>query len=191
MSGLKIDQLGQATPVMVFDVESVGLHGEGFAVGFVVIKGGMEVDSGAFGCPQSYALDDAGNLPPHVSSDRQWVGENVPDVGALGSPFVVRERFWNVWSTWKSKGAVLAADCAWPVEGRFLNACVDIATDLRRWDGPYPLIEISTLLLAAGFDPMASFPRGENELPMHHPLADARQSARLMMMAIDKLKGAD
>jgi len=35
MSKLKIGNLGQETPVMVFDVESIGLHGEGFAVGYV------------------------------------------------------------------------------------------------------------------------------------------------------------
>ena len=188
MSGLKIDQLGQATPVMVFDVESVGLHGQGFAVGFVVIKDGAEVDNGLFACEQEKTVDDAGHLPPNHGGDRKWVAENIPVLGKLSSPFVVHEKFWAVWQEWKSKGAVLAADCAWPVEGRFLNACVDIATDLRRWDGPYPLIEISTLLLAAGFDPMEPFPRRDDELPIHNPLADARQSARLMMTAIDKLK---
>lgn len=88
----------------------------------------------------------------------------------------------------KATGELLAADCAWPVEARFLAACVDALPDERRFAGPYPLMEISTWMMAAGQDPMKTHARLESELPQHNPLADARQSARLLMEAIEVTK---
>ena len=42
-----------------FDVESVGLHGTGFAVGYVVLdKNGNEVESGCFCCPLTSAVKE-------------------------------------------------------------------------------------------------------------------------------------
>jgi len=37
--------------ILSFDVESVGLHGQGFAVGWVVLQDGQEVSSGYAACP--------------------------------------------------------------------------------------------------------------------------------------------
>lgn len=161
------------TPIFVFDVESIGLHGEGYAVGYVVIQNGEEIESGGFSCPTRIAKG--------VDSDREWIAANIPDLGS-NSPdaFTVREKFWKVWLSWKERGAVLAADCGWPVEARFLCACIDALPDDRRWQGPYPLIEISSVLLACGRDPLGIFERLENELPKHDPICDARQSARLL-----------
>lgn len=173
--------LGHGIPAMVFDVESIGLHGEGYAVGYVVIVDGNEVEADMFACP--------GGMAEGVDSDRLWVYENIPALKA-NSPdaFTVREKFWRRWQEWKAKGALLAADCAWPVEARFLAACVDALPDERRFAGPYPLVEISTWMMAAGQDPMKTHVRLESELPQHNPLADARQSARLLMEAIEVTK---
>jgi hypothetical protein len=45
------------------------------------------------------------------------------------------------------------ADCPWPVEANFLSACV--ADDASRaWQGPYPLLDVATLLGATSGDPM-------------------------------------
>ncbi|MFT4235801.1 MAG: hypothetical protein QM607_12490 [Microbacterium sp.] len=163
---------------MVFDVESIGLHGEGYAVGYVVIHNGQEVESGMFACLCGMAEG--------VDSDRLWVYENIPALQPNSpDPFTVREKFWRRWVEWKAKGALLAADCAWPVEARFLAACVDALPDDRRFAGPYPLVEISTWMMAAGHDAMKDYARTDRELPKHNPLADARQSARLLMEAIE------
>lgn len=82
---------------------------------------------------------------------------------------------------WKSKGAYLAAECAWPVEAKFLMDCVRDDFHLREWEGPYPLIDISSVLLARGIDPLGKQPRLESEEPAHNALNDARQSARLLL----------
>lgn len=173
--------LGHGIPAMVFDVESIGLHGDGYAVGYVVIQDGKEVESGMFACPASKANG--------ADSDRLWVYENIPQIAPDSpDPLAVRENFWCRWMEWKAKGALLAADCAWPVEARFLAACVDASPDERRFSGPYPLVEISSVMMAVGQDPMKTHARRESEMPVHNPVADARQSARLLLEAIEVTK---
>lgn len=159
---------------MVFDVESVGLHGEGFAVGFVVVNGyGVEIQSGLAACPPDRARG--------TNEDRVWIKDNIPAIPEnCDVPFQVRAHFWQQWMDWKQKGVILVTDCGWPVEARFLAQCVD--DDRRRkWEGPYPLHDLASILLAAGKNPTATFDRLPNELPAHNPLNDARQSARILI----------
>lgn len=163
---------------MVFDVESVGLHGEGFAVGYVVVDSeGNEHDVGAFACP---AFAARGN-----EEGFKWIRANLPALTQThDTPWQVRAAFWKRWLDWKLKGAVLVADCAWPVEARFLIACIEDNPVARQWQGPYPLHDLASVFLAQGKDPLATHSRQENELPLHDPLADARQSARLFLEAL-------
>ena len=163
---------------MVFDVESVGLHGEGFAVGYVVVSNaGHELAYARIACPPDAARGS--------HSSRGWIAANCPPIPAdVVTPKAVRDSFWAAWQRWKASGAVLVADCAWPVEARFLAACVDDDPAARTWLGPYPLHDVATARLAAGFDPLATVERLPNELPQHDPLADARQSARLWLEAL-------
>lgn len=165
---------------MVIDVESIGLHGEGFAVGYVVVNGdGTLLGEGLYACPPDRANggDDG----------RAWVTENVPELPyTFKTPRAMRGRFWIDWWFWKQQGAVIVADCGWPVEARFLAAGVDDMPDERTWEGPYPLHELASFMVAAGLDPLKArgYGRHNDELPEHNPLADARQSARLLITAL-------
>lgn len=168
----------------VFDVESIGLHGEGFAVaGGIYAADGLAVREFAYHCDPSAAIGSA--------EDRQWVRENVTisERSALcPSPVAVRDAFWRVWSDAKAGYDVtMFVECGWPVEARFLAACIEDAPDERNWDGPYPLHEIASVMLAAGMNPMGTYTRLPNELPPHEPLADSRLSARLLFEAFGKL----
>jgi len=165
----------------VFDVESVGLHGEGFAV-----AGGVYLENGAaqwefcFACP----VDEATGF----SDDRQWVKDNVPVITETHrSPRALRESFWTRWLKAKAEGALMAAECLWPVEAGFVSACIQDDYAARKWAGPYPFVEISSVLMAAGMDPMAKYERQPSEMPEHSPLGDARQSARLLATALAKI----
>jgi hypothetical protein len=160
---------------MVFDVESIGLHGEGFAVGYVVVNcAGETLEEADMSCSPFSARGEPKNL--------RWVQENVPTMAyEYFSPHELREAFWQVWMRWKALGAVLVADCCWPVEARFLAACIDDGGGAREWEGPYPLHDLASFLLAHGKDPLAANERLPRELPAHHPLNDARQSARLLL----------
>lgn len=159
---------------MVFDVESVGLHGEGFAVGFTVVnRNGDEVQFGIIACPPESAIGNSNNL--------EWVKNNVPPLLKTHAfPAGVRESFWHQWIGWKERGAILVADCAWPVEARFLHDCINDNFIEREWQGPYPLHDLASVILANDGDPTGKFDRLTSELPEHNPLNDARQSARIL-----------
>jgi hypothetical protein len=77
------------------------------------------------------------------------VAENVPPL-EVTSPTKqhLRNTFWHEWRRWADQGAVLVADCAWPVEANFLSACVKLNHAEREWQGPYPLHDLA--ICAAG-----------------------------------------
>lgn len=163
-------------PVIVFDVESIGLHGEGFAVGAVVVdlETGETITEFYAACKPSVARGTAVNA--------EWVKANVRLMyNDKKSPAEVRFEFWHFWQDWQERGAMLCADCAWPVEANFLSACIDENPVKWEWQGPYPLLDLSSMLWIRGVDPLTAFPRLPNEEPAHNPLNDARQSARILL----------
>jgi len=168
----------QPTLFFVFDVESVGLHGEGFAVGFIVQDAdGNELETGRFACHPNAARGS--------KEGAEWVASNIRTIEPTHTaPWLVRAAFWRRWREWQGKGAVLVADCAWPVEARFLMQCVDDSPIEREWQGPYPLHDLASITLARRGDPLAKNERAPIELPEHDPLCDARQSARLLHSAL-------
>jgi len=164
----------------VFDVESIGLRGEGFAVaGGVYLSNGSAQSEFCFCCPAERAEG--------LQSNRDWVCNNVPRLETTHrDTFGIRMAFWKAWENAKESGAQMAADCLWPVEARFLQDCIrDDAARIPT--APYPIHEIASVMLAAGMDPMKTYPRLPSEMPRHNPLADARQSARLLSEAIASL----
>ena len=167
------------SPFFVFDVESIGLHGEGFAVaGGVYIAGAAQWEF-YFCCP----MDKAEGL----QADRDWVSRNVPVMEETHrDTYGLRLAFWQAWEKAKASGAEMAAECLWPVEARFLQDC--IRDDAQRLPtAPYPCHEIASVMLSAGMNPMATYDRTPSETPRHNPLADARQSARLLWEALARM----
>lgn len=164
-----------------FDVESVGLYGEGFAVGYCVSDGEKEIESGIFNCPLHTAK---GN-----TEDNNWVRKNVvPHLPEPNCeyPEEVRYKFWEVLQRYKEEeeykeGLVVLVDCGYPVEYRFLKDCVLVSPETRKWEVPYPIHEVGTALLLTGQNPLENYERLPNEMPKHNPLADARQSLRLFL----------
>lgn len=163
---------------MVFDVESIGLHGEGFAVAWVVVNlNGERLDEGCLSCDPNQCIGS--------EESRLWVSENVPMLERTSpSKQHLRNTFWHTWRHWADRGAMLVADCAWPVEANFLSACVSLNPTEREWQGPYPLHDLASVLLALGADALAVTERLQDELPVHHPLMDARQSARQLLISL-------
>ena len=153
----------------VFDVESNGLHGQGFAVGWVVVDHGEVLSSGFLRCSIE------GKINP-------WVFENVIpnlDDENCETSLDLRDGFWGAWMLAKEQGATAWADCSFPVETNFLAECVDDLPNHRQWLAPYPLHEIATVLCLNGLDAIYRHDRLDGETA-HHPTGDARQSARLL-----------
>ena len=170
----------------IFDVESIGLHGQAFAVaGGIYLANGAAQSEFCFACNP---MDAEGN-----NDDRKWVMENVPVLEVTHRvPALVRQAFWKEWVAAKVRypEIVMAAECLWPVEANFVAACVADDPVGRTWKGPYPFHEIASYMAAAGMDPMATYEREPSEMPPHNPLGDARQSARLLSIALSKLAPA-
>lgn len=164
--------------VMSVDVESRGLFGEAFAVGWVVCEHGQEVSSGFVGCPYDAARPGDGEPCP---DDEGWVLTNVLPVlppPSVGSPREVRDTFWAAWAALRRRGGVMLVECGHPVESRFLLDCIRDEPG-RRAEFPRPILDLSDFLWAAGLDPLAEYPRQDDELPRHHPVHDARATARM------------
>ena len=172
----------RSSPFFIFDVESIGLFGEPFAVGGGVYIGGAAhyefrysfLHTNAKGC------DD----------DRQWILENVPIIGVTHVlPQHVVNMLWYEWQKARTMypGIIMAAECGWPIEANILHRTVVFNINERKWNGPYPLHEIASFMVAAGMDPMAKYERNKSELPEHDPLADSRLSARLLFEALERI----
>lgn len=172
-----------------FDVESVGLFGPPFAVGWVIVdETGKEHQQGFLGVDFEYVE------PIHhlilwrsTKSDKKWVRENVlptlPSIHPNTKSLVdLASTFWEWWVKAKREfpGIVMVTDCPFPVEAGFLRYCL-LTQDLGMEDSPYPVIDVASVLLAHGFNPTGDYYRADNELPAHNPTNDARQSARLFI----------
>lgn len=162
--------------IFSFDVESLGLYGEGFAVGAVVLDDGKIADKCIFNCD----IKNCDNYDKCPKSTLEWLDENVlktlPEPNCKNTK-EVRDNFWQFYTKYSKE--TIIADCGTPVEANFLRQCVLDDIDNRMWKAPYPLHELGTLLLLVGQDPIGTFARTEDELPKHNPLCDALQSARL------------
>jgi len=182
----------------VFDVETVGLYGPPFALGYVVCdKDGIELESNGFWVNvfqpttlQSYKQDWS-----FTDQDVKWVKENVlPAVRTSGENHLHERttmnelllQFWKLWEFAKKMypKMVLAADCPYPVETSFIKQVLELRDAANMENSPYPFLDVASMLIARGLDPMADWQRYEEEKPIHNPLADARQSARLLMSVL-------
>ncbi len=132
--------------ILSLDCESNGLHGEAFAVGAVLFIDGRVSEIFYARCPI------VGEIDP-------WVEDNVIPALLLRPSTApthraMRRAFWGWWRSVVAHypGVLVVADVGCPVEAGFLAACVADAPDERAWNGPLPLHEVSTLLLARGHD---------------------------------------
>ena len=172
----------------VLDVESVGLHGEGFAVALTIIDSTKTIlESSYFGCPDEEAQGS--------DEDRAWIKENVvpylPEPNCK-NPSEVRNLLWCLYTTWKAelkeqgKTFTLWADCGFPVETRFIAACIDHDLRDRGWESPYPLQEIATIRTAMGLDPTLSYDLPASE--KHNPITETHYIAVKLVEWLEVLR---
>lgn len=179
--------------ILSSDVEANGLHGEGFAVGGVLLERatGQIVERFYARCPIVGEVDPwvRENVLPRLTSDAD--AESHDDAKSM------RDDYWN-WLISRtndvSPSTIVVMDCGWPVEANFLSACVRDNSPTRDFGGPYPVHEVATLLLAAKLDPKGSYAAqvlSADELKnhhAHHPVDDALVSGRCAIMALDRIQ---
>ena len=156
--------------IFIFDVESDGLYGEGFAFGALV----MDAEGNEIASAEACCMEGVQN---------EWVRENVlthiGDMPMVSSRAEVRRLFWKFYMQWKDKCHVFG-DVIYPVEAEFMRQCV--TENNAVWDGPFPLLDVSSVMLSCGYDPLTD---GKEFTGItgdtHHPLFDARISARKLL----------
>lgn len=160
--------------VISIDAECNGLAGRAFAVALTLSDPSGELEHTVFRCPIGEATTDswvAANVLPAIAD----VPENLHQY-----PFLLAEVGLTI-ERWGGREVPLIAHVAWPVEARLL---LDVYSGQRVWEGPYPLIDVASVLLAKGHDPLTvdgylstagiALPDGSP----HHPLYDARAAER-------------
>jgi hypothetical protein len=153
------------TRVFSFDAETDGLYGAPWAVGACVLDAEGRI-----------AASFAGQLDAAVVTD-SWVRENVVpvvDLPRYPDRSTLLDAFWSFWMEYRDD-VLCVADFGAPVEAGLFRACVELDPAARMWNGPYPLHELGTALLVAGFDPDVDRREmsGRPDLAPHDPLADA------------------
>src|ERR1700744_6470269 len=141
---------------LVFDVESFGLFGAPFAVGWGLVDlNGKELESGK--------MNTWDKLRNPIKDE--WLMGNIPEmIVTHDSLEAILDLFYyqQIRGLRQSYGLYyLAADCPWPVETGFLHRIFARHPNIN-WS-PYPLIDV------AMFVGMETHGRLERELPVHNP----------------------
>ena len=129
------------------DAETDGLYGKFLTVAIIVTDNNLnEIERAYFGIKKE-----------NMDVKNQWVIENVlPILGEydeVNSEEELLDRVWEVWMRYASD-AYAIADVPVPVESRLFLKCVERDSSNREFQGPFPLIDISSMLLAIGRDPL-------------------------------------
>ena len=161
-----------------FDVETDGLYGEPFAIAAAVVdENGAVLDQFCEKC-----------VSPGITDD--WTKKNcLPYLGEIPdceSRAALRERFWAFYMRYR-ENCVIVADVPYPVEAGMLRRCVEANLGERAFQGPFPLIDVASVLFAKGIDPlMDRLEYAGWQGKRHHPLDDAVASVLCLIKAMKK-----
>lgn len=141
-----MENSNQTKDIIVIDCESDGLYGEVFVIAAVRYSSEGAVLSRFYGAAEVESVTD------------NWVRENVlpvlegdQEVEIYHTRRDLRDAFVGWWQLFK-KDAIVVADFGTPVEAGLFRKIIEENPPLY-WEGPYPLHELGTMLLAAGVDP--------------------------------------
>lgn len=182
----KLPVISRDTKILSFDLEANNLHGTPFAIGALVIDGAGNVhDSFTARCP----ID--GDTDPWVKTN---VLPAIKDISVTHGSYVdMREAFWRWYMNAEQACDYVLVSNGYPVEYRFLLDCQDADIESRYWDHPFPILDLTSLIVAHGKSPseykkeLRKKVRASVKISQHHPLDDAKLAA-LMAFEIFKDK---
>ncbi len=178
--------------ILVFDIEATDLFGDAIAIGGVL----MNKSDGK-------VLSKFGGRCPMTSEPTVFVKEYVlPAIQDLKSYDHQEDLFRAFWEWYykmtHDEGDMLDnvdvfVDFGYPLEARFLYEIQKLVG--KYWNGPYPLHEVSTLLLAIGVTPHVSrlawpedqFPWSDQNFTIHNPVDDSIMSGHTVIKALRAL----
>lgn len=156
------------------DAETDGLYGTFLSIAAMVTdESGQEVERfyGAF-------------LPPQDKINSKWVLEHVyPYLHNAEKKYTdetaLLEDFWQFWMKHR-ENCICITDVGHPVESRLFSTCVKMNLVEREWLGPFPMLDLSTLLLAHGIQPLTDRKKLSGlSLKQHDAMNDACMMAKI------------
>ena len=133
--------------LVFLDVETDGLYGSFLTVALIATDWeGNELERAYLGIRREKM---------HITEP--WVEENVlPRLGEY-EPVDTEEELlrkaWDFWLRYREE-AYAVCDVGYPVEARFLKACVELDVKQNAMLAPFPLVDLSSLILAKGYEPL-------------------------------------
>jgi hypothetical protein len=168
--------------IFMFDVEATSLYGKGFAVAAIITTQKGEII-------ETFEMMAFENLQDCDS----WVVKNVLP-GLSGMPLVssreaLRTHFFDFYKRHK-EDCEIWADCCYPVEVKFLMDIVKDRKEQRKFDMPYPLMDVSTIV-DINIDRAAEYENDNagwvaqdpatRKLKNHNPLDDCKASLHCLI----------
>ncbi len=168
----KLPPLSSNTKILSFDIETNDLHGKAFAVGAVL------VDS------KGNIIDEFSGRTDIIGPVHEWVQEKVLPVIAdmpinFSSYEELREAFWSWYLKAEAESDYVVVNNGYPIEYKFLLECQGADLEKRYWQHPFPILDLSSLLIMLGVD-KNEFIRElmqKHGFKAHHPVHDATIAA--------------
>lgn len=159
------------------DAETDGLYGKFISIAMVVADhAGNELE---------HIYVGLSNPEKHIKE--KWVLENVlPILGKYEEYDDEHSLLEAAWSFWRAnaQNSYVIADVMHPVESRLFAMCVEQDVEERIFQGPFPMLDLSSMLYTVGINPLEAREKLAKPLDngmQHNALYDAR-----MAMAIWK-----
>jgi len=176
------------THLFSIDVETDDLYGDTFAWGVSVWDmGTKEIVRTVGGFAELDRVVSPwcnANIVPPISE--QFRGDFVK----FNTRKEMRDAFWTLYMQYRESSIILA-DFQYPCESGFFTKCVLDNLKEREWLGPYPIIDLGTVLACADFDPdLDRFKFTNcNNLVKHNPIHDTITAAKTYFEVVNILDG--
>ncbi len=152
------------------DAETDGLYGEFISIAVIVTDSDFREVERFYG----------GIKKSTLQVKNEWVRENVIPILGDYQEFDTEEELmtamWNLWFKYR-ENAYAVADVMYPVEARLFERLVKMDSENRIYQGPYPFLDISSMLFIKGFDPVTDRPvlTSANPSLRHNAVYDVEQ----------------
>lgn len=178
----KTPNITKQTKLLSFDLETNGLHGKAFAIGAAVMDA------------EGNILNEFTARARLTEKTDEWVKNNVlPAIADMpithNNYEELREAFWAWYVEAEQDADYVLVNNGYPVEYRFLLDCQDANIEERYWQHPFPLLELSSIMIMTEYG-AGSSRRALKKLldedfghKIHHPLEDAKMALRLAFEA--------
>lgn len=169
--------------LLFVDAETDGLYGTFISVAVVV------TDANANEIERFYYGINKKNLKVTDAWTREHVLPILGDYEECEDETELLEKVWAVWEHYRAD-AYAVADVIYPVEARLFSKCVMNDMERRMFAAPYPLIDLSSLLLAKGIDPNISRDElvGSTDWVEHNAMSDVETSIKIYKKIMEEEK---